>query len=42
MAAKRDPMIEDEVLDWCFSVIGEPRTPGTYEEVLKDGVVLAK
>lgn len=42
MAAKRDPMIEDEVLDWCFALAGEPRRQGVYEEILKDGVLLCK
>jgi hypothetical protein len=42
LAGKRDPTVEDEVLNWCFELIGEPRPQGIYEDVLKDGVVLAK
>ena len=42
LAGKRDPDVEDQVLEWCFQVIGESRPNGTYEEILKDGVVLCK
>lgn len=42
LAGKRDPLVEDEVLQWCGAIIGEPIPSGAYEDVLKDGVILAK
>ncbi|KAK4336866.1 hypothetical protein RND71_044022 [Anisodus tanguticus] len=40
--AKRDPVVEEEVLQWCSQVIGEELPRGVYEDILKDGVVLCK
>jgi len=42
LAGKRDPDVENDVLNWCFQVIGEQRPNGAYEDILKDGVVLCK
>lgn len=42
LAGKRDPLIEDDVLQWCAAVTGESLPNGAYEDVLKDGVILCK
>ena len=42
-ASKRSPGIEKALLEWIHEVIGEKVPEGvTYEEILKDGVVLCK
>jgi len=42
-ASKRSTGIEKALLEWIFEVIGEKAPEGvTYEETLKDGVVLCK
>lgn len=33
---------EQEVLEWIFKVIGEKVPSGSYEDILKDGIVLCK
>ncbi|XP_046962312.1 myophilin [Nymphalis io] len=33
---------EEEVLVWIYTVLGEPRPKGEYEDILKDGTVLCK
>ena len=40
--APRNKDLENEVLDWIFNVIGEPRPSGDFEDILKNGVVLCK
>lgn len=42
-ASKRAPGVEKSLLSWIFEVIGEPVPENqTYEETLKDGVVICK
>lgn len=42
MAAKRNPELDREAQEWVEAVIGEKFPSGTYEDVLKDGVILCK
>lgn len=42
MAAKRDPALEKEAQDWIESIIGEKFPLSSYEDSLKDGIVLCK
>uniref|UniRef100_T1IU40 Calponin n=1 Tax=Strigamia maritima TaxID=126957 RepID=T1IU40_STRMM len=42
IAGKRDPQVEQEVLEWIETIIGERLPNAPYEEVLKDGIVLCK
>ena len=42
MAAKRDPNLDREAQEWIEAVIGEKFPSGSYEEALKDGVILCK
>ena len=42
MAAKRNPELDREAQQWVEAVIGEQFPSGTYEDVLKDGVILCK
>ncbi len=42
MAAKRDPNLDREAQEWVEAVIGEKFPSGSYEDALKDGVILCK
>lgn len=42
IAGKRDPALEGEVLAWIEAIVGEKLTAGSFEDVLRDGVVLCK
>lgn len=42
MAAKRNPELDREAQQWVEAVIEEQFPSGTYEEALKDGVILCK
>ncbi|RWS24054.1 muscle-specific protein 20-like protein [Leptotrombidium deliense] len=40
MASKRDPNLEAEVLGWIEACIGQKLPNGSYEDVLRNGIVL--
>ncbi|CAF3681097.1 unnamed protein product [Adineta steineri] len=42
IAAKRDPNLDREAQEWIEAVIGEKFPSGSYEDALKDGVILCK
>lgn len=42
IAGKRDPALEAEVLAWIEAVLGEKLPAGSFEDVLKDGIILCK
>lgn len=42
MAGKRDPNLEREAQQWIEEVIGEKFPKGSYEDALKDGILLCK
>ncbi len=42
MAAKRDPNLDREAQEWIEALIGEKFPSGSYEDALKDGVILCK
>ena len=42
LAGKRDPQLESEILQWIAAIVGEPLPNGSFEDVLKDGVILCK
>ncbi|CAF1387439.1 unnamed protein product [Rotaria sordida] len=42
IAAKRDPELENEIQTWIESVIGEKFPNCSYEDALKDGIILCK
>ncbi|KAF8784309.1 muscle-specific protein 20-like [Argiope bruennichi] len=42
IAAKRDKQLEAEVLEWIQEILGEPLPNGSYEEILRDGIILCK
>ena len=42
LASKRDPALEGEILAWIELVIGERLPAGSYEEILRNGVVLCR
>ncbi|UJR10606.1 hypothetical protein I4U23_014803 [Adineta vaga] len=42
IAAKRDPNLDREAQEWVEAVIGEKFPSGSYEDALKDGVILCK
>jgi hypothetical protein len=42
MAAKRDPNLDREAQEWIEAIIGEQFPSGSYEDALKDGVILCK
>lgn len=42
IAGKRDPALEGEVLAWIEAILGEKLPAGSFEEVLRDGVILCK
>lgn len=42
MAAKRNPELDREAQRWVEAVIEEQFPSGTYEDALKDGVILCK
>ena len=42
MAGKRDAAKEAALLKWVFAVIGETVPNKSFEDTLKDGVVLCK
>lgn len=42
MAGKRDPQLEAEVLQWIEQILGQKLPPGSYDEILRDGVILCK
>jgi len=42
IAGKRDPQQDKEAQEWIESVIGSKFPSGSYEDALKDGVILCK
>ncbi|CAF1640149.1 unnamed protein product [Adineta ricciae] len=42
ISAKRDPALDQEVQTWIETIIGEKFPNGSYEDALKDGVILCK
>ena len=40
LAGKRDPQLEEQVAAWIEQILGQKLPPGTYDEVLRDGVIL--
>ncbi len=42
MASKRDPALEKEAQEWIEAIIGENFPKGSYEDALKDGIILCK
>jgi hypothetical protein len=42
MASKRDPQLDQEAQDWIEQIIGEKFPSGSYEDALKDGIILCK
>ncbi|XP_003737988.1 muscle-specific protein 20 [Galendromus occidentalis] len=42
IASKRDPELEGQILSWIEDVVGEKSPHGSYEEVLRDGIILCK
>ncbi len=42
IAAKRDPNLDREAQEWIEALIGEKFPSGSYEDALKDGVILCK
>lgn len=42
MASKRDPALDKEAQDWIEAIIGEKFPSGSYDDALKDGIILCK
>ncbi|UJR35236.1 hypothetical protein I4U23_028001 [Adineta vaga] len=42
IAAKRDPELDQQVQEWIEAIIGEKFPSGSYEDALKDGIILCK
>ena len=42
MAGKRDPNLDHEAQVWIEAILGEKFPAGTYEDALKDGIILCK
>ncbi|XP_053208287.1 muscle-specific protein 20-like [Panonychus citri] len=42
LAGKRDTQLESEILQWIAAIVGEPLPAGSFEDVLKDGIILCK
>lgn len=42
MASKRNPELDREAQQWIEEVIGEKFPKGSYEDALKDGILLCK
>ena len=42
MAAKRNAELDREAQQWIEAVIGENFPKGSYEDALKDGIILCK
>lgn len=42
MASKRDPTRDKEAQEWVEAIIGEKFPAGTYEDALKNGIILIK
>lgn len=40
LASKRDPELENEIIQWMEGVMGQKLPSGPYEEVLRDGTIL--
>lgn len=42
MSAKRNPELDREAQQWIEAVIGEKFPSGSYDDALKDGIILCK
>lgn len=42
MSAKRNPELDREAQQWIEAVIGEKFPSGSYDDALKDGILLCK
>jgi hypothetical protein len=42
MASKRDSGLDKEAQDWIEAVTGEKFPAGSYEDAIKDGIILCK
>ena len=42
MAAKRDANLDREAQQWIEDVIGEKFPKGSYDDAIKDGIILCK
>lgn len=42
MASKRDSALDKEAQDWIEAIIGEKFPSGSYDDALKDGIILCK
>lgn len=42
MATKRNPDLDREAQQWIEAVIGESFPKGSYDDALKDGIILCK
>ncbi|XP_076349589.1 myophilin-like [Tachypleus tridentatus] len=40
LAGKRDPALEAEILQWIEAILGQKLPPGSFDDVLRDGVIL--
>jgi hypothetical protein len=42
MSAKRNPELDREAQQWIETIIGEKFPSGSYDDALKDGIILCK
>lgn len=42
MAGKRDPKLDQEAQEWIEAILGEKFPAVSYEDALKDGIILCK
>lgn len=42
MSGKRNPELDREAQQWIEAVIGEKFPSGSYDDALKDGIILCK
>ncbi|KAH6927793.1 hypothetical protein HPB50_008627 [Hyalomma asiaticum] len=40
IAGKRDPALEDSIMQWMSAILGQPLPNGDFGDILRDGVIL--